>query len=151
MSERRHLLVYEAKLVGGITLLASEPIWFLTPPGEHLFLAGRHHRSGALVLAAIVSCTAKVSNAFARSAASAPADARELSLVNTFGWTGVVVALVAASAGARWGLAGVLYGVALGWFLQAIAALAFVVPHLPLPAPVPTGLPPEPSRSLQSQ
>lgn len=151
MSERRHLLVYEAKLVGGMTLLASAPIWFLTPPVEHLFLAGKYHRSGALVLAAIVSGTAKVSNAFARSAASAPADARELSLVNAFGWTWVAVALVAAFVGARWGLAGVIYGVALGSFVRAIACFAFVVRHLRPSAPIPTGLPPEPSRSLQNQ
>jgi O-antigen/teichoic acid export membrane protein len=151
VSERRHLVVYEAKLVGGITLLASALIWFLTPPVEHLFLAGKYHLSGALVLAAIVSGIAKVANAFARSAASALADARELSLVNAFGWTAVVVALVAAFVGARWGLAGVIYGVALGWFVRAIACFALVVRHLRLSAPVPTGLPPEPSRSLQNQ
>jgi O-antigen/teichoic acid export membrane protein len=148
--DRRRLIVYEAKLVGGIVLLGSVLIWFLTPPVEHLFLAGKYHLSGALVLAAIVSGVAKIVNAFTKSAASALADTRELSLVNAAGWASAVVALVAAFAGARWGLAGVLYGVALGWFLRAIAALALVVPHLRLPVPVPgpTGLPPEPSRSL---
>lgn len=147
VSERRHLMVYEAKLVGAIVLLGSVLIWFLTPPVEHLFLADKYHLPGALVLAAIVSGVAKIANAFTKSAASALADARELALVNALGWAAGAVALVAAFAGARWGLAGVLYGVSLGWFLRAIAALAFVVPHLRLP--VHTELPVEPSRSLQ--
>jgi len=149
VSERRYLIIYEAKLVGGIVLLGSVLIWFLTPPVEHLFLAGKYHLPGALVLAAIVSGVAKIANAFAKSAASAVADARELALVNAMGWAAVAVALVAAFAGARWGLTGVLYGVTLGWCLRAIPALGFVVPHLRLP--VHTGLPPEPSRSLQNR
>ena len=149
VTERRRLIAHEAKLVGGIVLLGSVLIWFLTPRAEHWFLAGKYHLTGSLVLAAIVSGVAKIANAFTKSAASALADSRELALVNASGWATVVIALVAAFAGARWGLAGVLYGVAVGWTLRAIAALALVMRHLRLPAPIPGPLAPEPSRSLR--
>lgn len=149
VTERRRLIAHEAKLVGGIVLLGSVLIWFLTPRAEHWFLAGKYHLTGSLVLAAIVSGVAKIANAFTKSAASALADSRELALVNASGWATVVIALIAAFAGARWGLAGVLYGVAVGWTLRAIAALALVMRHLRLPAPIPGSLAPEPSRSLR--
>jgi len=149
VTERRRLIAHEGKLVGGIVLLGSVLIWFLTPRAEHWFLAGKYHLTGSLVLAAIVSGVAKIANAFTKSAASALADSRELALVNASGWATVVIALIAAFAGARWGLAGVLYGVAVGWTLRAIAALALVMRHLRLPAPIPGSLAPEPSRSLR--
>jgi hypothetical protein len=96
------------------------------------FLAGKYHLAGSLVLAAIVSGIAKIANAFTKSTASALADTRELSLVNVFAWLSVGVALVAVYVGARWGLAGVIYGVGLGWFVRAAVAFALIVRHLRL-------------------
>lgn len=134
--ERRRLIAHEARLVSGIIVLGSGALWFLTPLVERAFLKGKYHLAGTLVLAAIVSGIAKIANAFTRAAASALAEPRELSLVNVFGWVSVGVALAGAFVGARWGLAGVIYGVGLGWVLRAAVSLALVARHLRLPVSV---------------
>jgi O-antigen/teichoic acid export membrane protein len=139
--ERRRLVGQEMRLVGGIVLLGATVIWFATPMIEHLFLGGKYHLGPALVLAAIVSGIAKVANALTKAAASALADPRELSLVNMIGWVSAAIALVAAFVGARWGLVGVIYGVALGWIVRALVAFALIVRHLRLPVSVPVTAP----------
>jgi len=139
--ERRRLVGQEVRLVGGIVLLGAVVIWFATPLAEHLFLGGKYHLGRALVLAAIVSGIAKVANALTKAAASALADPRELSLVNMIGWVSAAIALVAAFVGARWGLVGVIYGVALGWIVRAVVAFALIVRHLRLPVSVPVTAP----------
>jgi O-antigen/teichoic acid export membrane protein len=131
--ERRRLIAKEAQLVGAIVVLGSAAIWLVTPAIERLFLGGRYHLAGSLVLAAVVSGVAKVFGAFTKSTASALATTRELSTLNALGWVSVAIGLVAAVVGARWGLAGVIYGVALGWMMRAVAAFYFAARHLRLP------------------
>jgi O-antigen/teichoic acid export membrane protein len=139
--ERRRLIAQEARLVGAIALLGAVTIWFVTPVAEHLFLAGKYHLPGSLVVAAIVSGIAKIANAFTKAAASALAEPRELSWVNMVGWVSVGIALVAAFAGARWGLAGIIYGVGFGWIVRAVVAFALIMRHLRLPVSVPVTAP----------
>jgi O-antigen/teichoic acid export membrane protein len=135
--ERRHLIAHEAKLVGAIVAAGSLAIWFVIPLIERWFLAGKYHLAGSLVLAALVSGVAKIMNAFARSTVTALATPSELSTVNLFGWVSVGLAIAASAFGSRWGLAGVMYGVALGWLVRALAAYYFTLRHLKLPASVP--------------
>jgi O-antigen/teichoic acid export membrane protein len=139
--ERRQLIAHEGKLVGAIVVGGAAIIWFVTPLVERWLLAGKYHLAGPLVLAAVISGTAKVLNAFTKSIVSALATPAELSLVNVFGWASVGVAVLAAFVGAHWGLVGVIYGVAFGWLLRALAALYFTVRHLRLPAPLPVPAP----------
>jgi O-antigen/teichoic acid export membrane protein len=106
--ERRHLVLQETRLVSAIVVAGSVAIWFITPLIERSFLAGKYHLSGSLVLAALVSGVAKISNSFTKSIVTALATPAELSTVNLFGWASVVLAVVAAVFGARWGLAGVM-------------------------------------------
>jgi hypothetical protein len=139
--ERRRLVSHEGRLVGGMVLLGSAAIWFLTPLVEHWLLAGKYHLSGPLLLAAIVSGIGKIANAFSKATASAVAEPRELSLVNVSGWVSVAIAVAGAWAGARWGLTGVIYGVAAGWFLRAAVTFALVMRHLRLPVSIPAVAP----------
>ena len=124
----------EARLVGAVVLVGSGAIWIVTPLVERWFLAGKYHLGGSLVLAAVVSGVAKVANAFTKSTASALATPNELSFVNVLGWVSLVVGLVAAIVGARWGLAGVIYGVALGWAVRSVSTFYIAARHLRLPA-----------------
>ena len=135
--ERRRLIAHEVKLVLAIILAGSIAIWFLTPWIERSFLAGKYHLGGSLLLAALFSGIAKIMNSFTKNTAVALATNGELARLNWLGWIAVAVAFLAAVAGARWGLAGVIYGVALGWLLRALVALYFTVRHLRLPDPVP--------------
>jgi Na+-driven multidrug efflux pump len=113
-------------------------LWVATPAVEHWLLADRYHFSNALVLAALLAGCAKILSAFSKAAVTALADARELALVNLSGWASVALSIVAAVVGARWGLAGVIYGVGLGWLLRSLAALAVMLRHL-RPAHRPAG------------
>jgi O-antigen/teichoic acid export membrane protein len=138
---RRRLIAHEARMVGAIVLLGSAFIWLVIPVIERSFLAGKYHLSGALVLASIVVGVAKILNAFTKSTVSALADSRELRLVNLMGWASIGIAVAAALVGARWGLAGVIYGVGLGWLLRALGSLYLTMRHLRLPTPVPVTAP----------
>lgn len=135
--ERRRLIAYEARLVTAIIVAGSVMIWFVTPLLERHFLAGKYHLGGSLVLAALFSGVAKVMNAVTKSTVTALATAGELSILNLFGWVSVAVAVVAAIVGARWGLAGVIYGVGLGWLMRAVAAFYLTLRHLKLPESIP--------------
>jgi O-antigen/teichoic acid export membrane protein len=139
--ERRRLITHEAKLVGGVVVAGSVVIWFVTPLIEQWFLGGKYHLSGSLLLAALVSGVAKIMNAFTKSTVTALATPAEVFLVNLFGWASVALAVVAAVVGARWGLAGVIYGVGFGWLIRAGTALYVTLRHLKLPATVPVTAP----------
>jgi O-antigen/teichoic acid export membrane protein len=134
---RRQLISHEAKLVSAVVVTGSVFIWFVTPIIERWLLQGKYHLSGSLLLAALVSGVAKILNAFSKSTVTALATPAELSLVNLFGWISVGLAVPAAFFGARWGLAGVIYGVGLGWLLRALTALLLTMRHLKLPASLP--------------
>ncbi len=139
--DRRRLIAHEARLVGAIAFLGSAAIFVVTPLVERWILHGKYHLPASLVVAAIFSGVAKISNAFTKGVATALVDPRELSLVNIAGWVSVGLALCGAFLGARWGLAGVIYGVALGWFLRAVISFGVVVRHLRLPSSVPATAP----------
>jgi O-antigen/teichoic acid export membrane protein len=139
--ERRRLVAHEGRLVGAIVVGGSAFIWFLAPLVERWFLAGKYHLAASLVLAAIISGIGKIANAFTKSIASALAEPRELSLVNAGGWISVATSIAGALVGARWGLTGLIYGVALGWFLRAAFAGVLMVRHLRLPATIPVTAP----------
>ena len=139
--ERRRLVAHEAKLVSTIVVAGSVAIWFITPLVERSLLAGKYHLSGSLLLAAVVSGVTKIMNSFTKSTVTALATPAELSAVNLLGWVSVGLAIVAAVFGARWGLAGVMYGVGLGWFIRAATAFYLTLRYLKLPAAVPVPLP----------
>ncbi|HET6579925.1 MAG TPA: hypothetical protein VFG66_16510 [Gemmatimonadales bacterium] len=139
--ERRRLVAHEGRLVGVIVVGGSGFIWFLAPLVERWFLAGKYHLAASLVLAAIVSGIGKIANAFTKAIAAALAEPRELSLVNAGGWVSVAASIAGAFVGARWGLAGLIYGVSLGWFLRAVFAGVLVLRHLRLPAALPVTAP----------
>jgi uncharacterized membrane protein (UPF0136 family) len=110
------LLVWTAGFV-----VAAAAGWWILFRERH----GKPHRSVAFPW----------SEAFAIAGVSAAlADARELSVISRLGWIAVAVAAVAAIAGARWGLPGVIYGVGLGWLVRSFTALYTTARHLRLPA-----------------
>jgi O-antigen/teichoic acid export membrane protein len=139
--ERRHLIAHEAKLVGAMVLVGSVAIWLVTPLVERWLLDGKYHLPGSLLLAAVISGVAKIIDAFAKSTVSALATPGELSMVNLFGWASVGAAILASLFGGRWGLAGVMYGVAFGWLLRASTAFYVTLRHLRLPTSIPVPAP----------
>ena len=141
VQQRRRLVAKEARLVGAVVVVSSVAVWLVTPIVERWFLAGKYHLAGSLVLATVVSGVAKVINGFSKSAASALATPRELSAVNLLGWVSLGIGLLAATVGAHWGLAGVIYGVAVGWIVRSASAFFVAGRHLRLPAAGPAAEP----------
>jgi O-antigen/teichoic acid export membrane protein len=139
--ERRRLIGHEAKLVGAMVVAGSAVIWLVTPLIERWFLQGKYHLAGSLLAAALISGIAKIMNAFTKSTVTALATPAELSMVNLLGWVSVALAIPAAVFGARWGLAGVIYGVGFGWLLRAVTALYVTLRHLKLPTSIPITAP----------
>ncbi len=139
--ERRRLIAHEAKLVSGIVVAGSVVIWFVTPLIERWLLLGKYHLGASLLVATLFSGVAKILNAFTKSTVTALATPAEVSLVNLFGWASVALAIPAALLGAHWGLAGVIYGVGLGWLARAVTACLLTLRHLKLPATVPVTAP----------
>jgi hypothetical protein len=135
--ERRQLIAHELRLAVVISVAGATAILVLTPLIERWFLAGKYHLPLSLVVAALFSGVAKIAHAFAKATATALATPRELMLVNGAGWVSVALAIGSAIVAARWGLAGVIYGVGLGWLAWAVVAFTLVVRHLRLPADVP--------------
>jgi hypothetical protein len=135
--ERRQLIAHEAKLVSAMVIAGSIGIWIITPLIQRSLLHDKYHLTGSLLMAALVSGMAKIANAFTKSTVTALATHSELSLVNLLGWASVGLAVPAALVGSRWGLAGVIYGVGLGWFLRGVTPLYVTFRHLRLPASIP--------------
>ena len=138
---RRRLVAHEAWTVGLVVLVGSAGIWLVAPIVEHWVLAGKYPLPASLLLAAVVSGIAKVVNAFSKSAASALATQQELAKVNVVGWISVGIAIAAGIAGARWGLAGVIYGVSLGWIVRSAYTMSVAARHLRIPAAEPAQQP----------
>ena len=136
---RRRLIAAEARLVAVMVLLGSAAIWLVTPAVERLFLAGKYHLTGGLILAAIAAGVAKSLNAFSTATVTVLADRRELTLVNVLGWVSAAVSVVGAALLARWGLAGVIYGVGVGWLVRALAGIAVTMRHLREPGTAAAG------------
>jgi O-antigen/teichoic acid export membrane protein len=135
--ERRQLIAHELRLAVVIAIAGATAILVLTPLIERWLLAGKYHLPLGLVLAVLFSGIAKIAHAFAKAAATALATPRELAFVNAAGWISVVLAVGAAVVAARWGLAGVIYGVGTGWLAWALMSFALVVRHLRVPVSVP--------------
>jgi O-antigen/teichoic acid export membrane protein len=139
--ERRHLIVQEAKLVIVLVIACAGVIWLITPWVERWLLHDKYHLAGSLLVAAVVSGTSKILGSFTRATVTALATPAELSMVSWLGWVSVALAVPAAMYGARWGLAGVIYGVALGWLLRALAGAYVTLRHLKLPVSIPVTAP----------
>ncbi len=135
--ERRELIARELRFAVVVSAAGAVAVLTLTPLIERWLLAGKYHLPMALVVAVLFSGVAKIAHAFARATATAVATPRELVMLNGAGWVSVVIAIGAAAVAAPWGLAGVIYGISLGWLAWAIAAFALVMHHLRLPQRVP--------------
>ncbi len=137
VAQRRRLVRYDVLLVTGLMILGALAVAVAVPLVKHFLLHGKYDLKPPLVLAVVVSGIAKVLNAFGKALVAGLALPDEVNTVNLLGWLSVAVAIAAAGLGSHWGLAGVIYGVGLGWLMRALAAFRICARHLRLPEPVP--------------
>ena len=127
---RRHLFFHEAWVVGAVCLGASLVVWITTPFILAWVLPGRYQIGWPLLLAAISVGILKVMASLVATTINALGSPAELVRLSVIGWISIAVALLGAVIGARWGLAGVVYGVGLGWAFRAIVISLLAIPHL---------------------
>lgn len=125
-SERMSLIVRELVLAVLIILLLWVFLWFATPFLQELFLTDDYALTPELVLAALVAGTAKGLSGIARAGVTAVSSVRAIEVMGVIGWFSVLVSLAAAYYLSSYGLAGVIYGVSLGWAIRLIASAALV-------------------------
>lgn len=82
-----------------------------------------------MLLAAILGGLVKVFSSMARSAAVAYCSTKELWYLNGFTWLTVALAVAGGIFGARWGIAGVIYGVSVGWLARGVLSAWFAIPY----------------------
>jgi O-antigen/teichoic acid export membrane protein len=141
VDERRRLIGHDAKLAVAIVVAGSLAIFALAPIVEHWILAGKYDLSPALLVATVVSGTVKILDSFATSIGVALATARELAWINGAGFFSVLLAILGAFLGARFGLVGLIYGVAGGWTFRAVVTYLVVAKHLRVPTAAPAPAP----------
>lgn len=127
---RWRLMRQEGALIGGILLVGSATLWYLTPPLVQMVVGDRYDLPPFLIAAAIITGIAKVLSSFTRAPAVALGTESELLRLNLLGWASVLIGIACGIAGGKWGLAGVILGVSLGWWIGAIASGAISLRYL---------------------
>lgn len=123
LQQRKRIMLFEATLSAAAIGVSIALILLLTPWILELFLGARYMFSPALLWAAILGGIAKVVGAFAVATILALGSERQIAAQSGVAWASVAVAAAGAVIGANWGLAGVVGGVAFGWFVKAAAAV----------------------------
>ena len=127
--ERSSLILREIWIAFSLLVPCWILTWYLVPVIDDLFFGAKYPLTGNLVLAVIVASTAKALSGISTASVAGVASDNHLELSGILSWAGVAVSLVAAYVGSGYGLAGVVYGVSLGWFLRILVAAVIVRKH----------------------
>ena len=129
LEERRRIVKSESLVAAILSLIAVVAVGLVAQPFVDWFFAGRYVIDNPLLFAAIAAGLTKVVSSFADAAVTALGDSAELLRLSRLSWFGVATAIAGAVVGARYGLAGLVFGVTAGWVFQAAAATSLAVPH----------------------
>jgi O-antigen/teichoic acid export membrane protein len=119
---RTKVLVHEGAVVALACCAAAVAVWALTPLIMRTVLAGRYEISWHLLVAAICVGFIKVVGSLAAAAVNALGSSAALVKLSILGWLSIGIALIGGSIGSRFGLTGLVYGIAMGWLLRALVA-----------------------------
>jgi O-antigen/teichoic acid export membrane protein len=127
---RRRAFKHEALVVTATCLAAATAVLVVTPLVLTGVLAGRYQIGMPLTLAAIASGVLKVLASLFAAVVTALGSRADLFRLSVVGWISIAIALLGGAVGARWGLIGLVFGVALGWMFRALAIGVLAMPHL---------------------
>lgn len=125
-AERISLIAKELALAMLIIVLLWITLWYVTPILQQAFLSEEYALSPQLILAALVAGTAKGLSGIARAGVTAVSSIRAIEVMGAIGWICVLASIAAAYYLSNYGLAGVVYGVTLGWILRLIASAVLI-------------------------
>jgi len=127
---RRAKLAREALLVLATVAAGSVAIWLLAPPLAHWAVAGRYTLPHALIAAALVSGLLKVLSGFTTAVVVSCGEERRLRRLSFVCWGSIAVSVGGAFLTGRWGLTGVIYGIAAGWLVRCVLTARLAAPYL---------------------
>lgn len=127
---RRRLLARESVSLVLLLGVGSVLVLWLAPPLLDWLFAEQFRFERSLILAAVFAGVTRAVAGLAGGVATALCSARQLAVLNVSVWLSVGVAVVGGGLGARWGLAGVIYGVAAGWITLSASYAIAAAPHL---------------------
>lgn len=119
---RRALLRREAGPIIVPLLAGSAAVWLLAPPLAHWLLAGRYDLSETLITVMLFSGWLKLLNGFLTAIIVSCGEERRLGWLSAICWSSLGVSVAGAFVGIPWGLAGVLFGIAMGWAARCLLA-----------------------------
>jgi O-antigen/teichoic acid export membrane protein len=123
-------LLRESTVVAMICALSGIAVLWLMPIILRSVLADRYAVGQPLLIAAICVGVLKVVASLTAAAVNALGSRSELIAMSFVGWLSIGVAFLGAAVGARWGLIGLVYGIACGWFTRAVAVGFIAAPRL---------------------
>lgn len=112
--EKLRMIRRELLSIGALLVLSTIGIVLLAPVVTDIFTDGRYQIGFGLALAACVNGYSKVMQTIPRALITACGDDRDIARLNRLGWIGLTTSILGGFIGANWGLAGLLYGVAVG-------------------------------------
>ncbi|HEX5077511.1 MAG TPA: hypothetical protein VFV80_00060 [Geminicoccaceae bacterium] len=127
---RRRLLVHDGKSLALLIVVGSIVTWYVAPLIIEWLLAGKYQIGAAIFTAAIFGGAMKVLSSAARAIATALCSTRELGYLSVLLWLSVALAVAGGIVGSHFGLAGLIYGVAIGTIGRGLAAAFLAAPHL---------------------
>lgn len=105
-------------------------IWFGAPLIQTVILSDHYSMSGALILATLVAGTIKALSGIAEASVTALSSVKGMQIMGSIGWASIIISVGAAWYGSQFGLAGVVYGVGVGWLIRSLAASVIVAGQL---------------------
>ncbi len=129
-ARRMTVFKHEAMIVAATAAVASGVVWIITPSVLHWLLNDRYSIAWPLLTAALVTGALKVFSSLVASVVNALGSGRDLVLISGIGWVAIFIGFIGASAGVRWGLTGLVFGVGAGWLFRAIAIFCIAAPQL---------------------
>ena len=93
-------------------------------------LAGKYQLAPALMLATLLAGFLRVVSAFVTSIVTALGGTRRLGVLGAIAWISVAAGAAGAVIGARWGLAGLVLGVAAGWAFRCVLVTSLALTYL---------------------
>jgi O-antigen/teichoic acid export membrane protein len=120
-ADARGILLREAAAALTVSAASVLIILVVSPYVFNVLLNGKYAVSANLMAVSIGVGLAKVWEGFSTTAVAACGSARMLTAISVLSWVCLVLAAAGMAFGARYGLAGILYGAGIAWVLLALA------------------------------
>jgi hypothetical protein len=128
--ERRRALLRETAQTAVVLVALGLALVVAIPVALALFFPGKYQFATGTVLAAVVGGQLRVARSLVAAAMSALADRPGLARWNAVSWGSVALAFVGGGIGSRWGLQGLLWGVAAAGVANIALSLPLIGRHL---------------------